>query len=71
MEKLLKTLFEYQKYVENPHLNEVIKTTLSSSTESAVELTDESLFSVAGGANNQYEQQKNIDDQDIVKKRYK
>ena len=44
-EKTLRKLFDYQKFSQNPHLDEVIK----ECETQAQELTDESLLAVTGG----------------------
>ena len=46
METKLKKLFDYQKFAQNENLNRIIK---ESSISTACELSDEVLFSVAGG----------------------
>lgn len=46
MEKKLKKLFDYQKFAQNKHLDEIIKTTFS---ETVVGLNDDALFAVVGG----------------------
>lgn len=46
MENKLKQLFEYQKFNENKHLSEQIK---SLELEESKEILDESLYAVAGG----------------------
>ena len=47
MDSKLKKLFDYQRFVNNPHLNEVIK---NAQFESAAELCDNQLFAVTGGS---------------------
>lgn len=59
MEKKLKKLFDYQKFAQNEHLEEVIKSTR---TEDVVELQDDALFAAAGGQgqdNHKYDKEKN------------
>lgn len=68
MKDKLKKLFEYQKFIENPHLNEIIRNTLNTSLENSTELSDDALFSIAGGTNIQ-DKPVSKDDQDIVNKR--
>ena len=68
MEDKLKKLFDYQKFIGNPHLNEVIKNTINTSLETSTELSDDTLFSVAGGTNIQ-DKPVSKEDQDIVRKR--
>lgn len=52
MEEKLKKLFEYQRFIQNEHLNQVIGT--SQQQESVcVELSDDQLFAAAGGKNNE------------------
>lgn len=46
MDKKLKTLFEFQKFAQNPKLEEVIKT---ADPSFEYELNDEFLFGVTGG----------------------
>lgn len=46
MENKLKQLFDYQKFAQNPHLNEVFNDVL---TETSVELSDDQLYAAAGG----------------------
>lgn len=46
MDKKLKILFEYQKFTKEPNLEETIK---AIEPEFSSELSDESLFAVAGG----------------------
>lgn len=47
MDSKLKKLFDYQKFVKNPHLDEVIR---SAQLEGTTELCDDQLFAVTGGA---------------------
>lgn len=58
MDTKLKKLFEYQKFANNPRLDEVIKRV---EPQNAVELDDESLFAVAGGKSEK------PDDEQIIK----
>ena len=62
-EKKLRKLFEYQKFSQNPHLEEIIRHCEGFSEE----LSDESLFAVAGGQgmDNQSEKEKNKTKTDI------
>lgn len=46
MENKLKQLFDYQKFAQNPHLNEVLNNTQN---EEVVELSDDQLYAAAGG----------------------
>lgn len=46
MDKLLKKLFDYQKFAQNENLDRVIKQT---AVDHKAELLDEQLFAVAGG----------------------
>ena len=46
MDSKLRKLFDYQKFANNTHLDEVIK---SVQTEASTELCDDQLFAVAGG----------------------
>ena len=47
MDKKLKKLFEYQKFMKNPHLDEVINGCYEKSY--GIEVNDELLFAVGGG----------------------
>ena len=47
MDSKLKKLFDYQRFTNNPHLDEVIK---KAQFEEVTELCDEQLFAVTGGA---------------------
>lgn len=51
MDKKLKTLFDYQKFTQEPSLEGVIKTL---EPDFGCELNDESLFAVAGGKQENY-----------------
>lgn len=46
MENKLKQLFDYQKFAQNPRLNEAINNV---EKDDAVELSDDQLFAAAGG----------------------
>lgn len=46
MDSKLKKLFDYQRFANNPHLNEVIK---NAQFEESTELCDDQLFAVTGG----------------------
>lgn len=46
MEKKLKKLFDYQRFAQNKHLDEVIKSTQD---QEVVELSDDAIFAAAGG----------------------
>lgn len=51
MDKKLKTLFEYQKFTQEPSLEGVIRAV---EPDFGCELSDESLFAVAGGKQDKY-----------------
>ena len=47
MDSKLKKLFDYQRFANNPHLNEVIK---NAQLDGTTELCDDQLFAVTGGS---------------------
>lgn len=51
MDKKLKTLFDYQKFTQEPSLEGVIR---ALEPDFVCELDDESLFAVAGGKQDKY-----------------